>query len=185
MKANVYFKETQRWLWDSMPIFLLFSSLTCLFLYGIIKQVLFGLPFGIKPASNTALFLCFGLCLLLTLPFVIIRLETRIREDGIYVKYFPFHLAYKRYTWTEISKLYVKQYTPIQGGPLGILETWGIWKYRYTISGTWGLQLEFVSGRRLLIGTNKHKELTEALNTIGKYRKSDCDITCGLAQRRQ
>ena len=47
-------------------------------------------------------------------------------------------------------------------------EIWGIWRNRYTVSGTMGLQLEFVSGRRLLIGTNKPKELTEVLNSIGK-----------------
>ena len=173
MKANVYFKETQRLLWDCMPIFLIMSGCTCIFLYGVVKQIIFGLPFGIKPASNTALLLCLGLCLLMTLPFILIRLETRIKEDGVYVKFFPFHLFYKRYAWSEISKLYVKQYVPVQIefwllGFFDVSNFWGIWRTRYAISGNMGLQLEFASGRRLLIGTNKRQELTEALKMIGK-----------------
>ena len=166
MKTNVYFKETQRFLWGWMPVFLIMLICTCIFLYGVIKQVIFGLPFGIKPASDIALIFCFGLCSLLTLPFGIIRLETCIKEDGIYVKFFPFHLVYKRYAWTEISKLYVKKYDPIHFGMGGYL---GVSRYRYRVSGDMGLQLEFVSGRRLLIGTNKHKELTEVLKMIGKF----------------
>ena len=172
MKINVYFSETQRFIRDWIPMFLLMLGCTCLFLYGVIKQVIFGFSFGTKPASNTALIFCLVFCLLFTLPFFCIKLETRIKEDGVYVKYFPFHLAYKRYVWAEISKLYVKQYTPILSfGVLGILENWGIWRSRYIVSGTMGLQLEFISGRRLLIGTNKPKELTEILNSIEKLEK--------------
>ena len=168
MKSNVYYKETQRFIWGWMPIFLILLCCTCIFLYGVIKQVIFGLPFGIKPASNIALIFCFGLCSLLTLPFVIIRLETRIKVDGVYVKFFPFHLVYKRYAWTEISKSYVKKYDPIHFGIGGYL---GVSRYRYRVSGDMGLQLEFVSGRRLLIGTNNPKELTETLKSIEKLKE--------------
>ena len=168
MKANVYFKEKQRFMFGYMPLFLIMLICTCIFLYGVIKQVIFGLPFGTKPASDTALLFCFGLCSLLTLPFVIIRLETRIMEDGVYVKFFPFHLVYKRYTWTEISKLYVKQYEPIHFGIGGYL---GVSRNRYRVSGTMGLQLEFVSGGRLLIGTNNPKDLAETLKLIGQLKK--------------
>jgi len=167
MDAKLYFKETQTFIHEWMPLFLLMFICTCIFLYGVIKQVIFGLPFGIKPAGNTALVVCLGLCLLLTLPFVFIRLETRIKEDGIYVKFFPFHLSYKKYVWSEISKSYVKKYDPMNFGIGGYL---GVTRYRYVVSGNMGLQLEFLSGRRLLIGTNKPEALTEALNLIGTLK---------------
>ena len=170
METNVYFKETQRFIWGWMPIFLIMLSCTCLFLYGVIKQVIFGIPFGLKPMSDVALLFCFGGCLIMTLPFVCIRLETRIKEDGVYVKFFPFHLAYKMFTWAEISKSYVKQHDPIQ---YGVVWVWWLRNSRtkYKVSGNMGLQLEFVSGRRLFIGTNKPKELTETLKPIGKLKK--------------
>ena len=166
MKTSICFKETQRfvieWLWG-----VLLSAGVCgLFLYGDIKQVIFGLPWGTKPASNTALFICFGFTLLMTILLACIRLETRIKEDGVYVKFFPFQLTYKRFSWTEISKSYVRQYNPI-----GVYGGWGLRRNCYTLSGNMGLQLEFATGKRVLIGTNKSKELTETLISLGKYKK--------------
>ena len=165
MKTNVYFKETQRFIREWMWILFLLLGFDCLFGYGVIKQVIFGIPWGTKPASDIALITLFGFGLLMTLLFVCLRLETRITEEGIYVKYFPIHLAYRRYSWTDISKLYVKSYYPLSNGG------WGISKNSYTVSGAMGLQLEFVSGKRLLIGTRKSKELTEKLNLIEKLKK--------------
>ena len=165
MKENVYFKETQRFMRNWMWLLFILLGFDCLFGYGVIKQVIFGQPWGYRQGSDTMLLIFLGFGLLMTLFFVCLRLETRITEDGVYVKYFPFHFAYKRYAWTEISKSYVKQYYPLSNSG------WGISRNSYTVSGAMGLQLEFVSGRRLLIGTNKPQELVETLNSIGKFKK--------------
>ena len=168
MNVNEYFRETQRFAIDWMWILVLLLGCTCLFLYGVIKQVIFEIPWGTEPASDTALLACLGFLLLFTLLFACIRLETRIKEDGIYVKYFPFQLTYKKFLWTDISKSYVKQYNPIQSGVQG---GWGYSRNRYTVSGNIGLQIEFVSGRRILIGTKKSKDITETLTLLQKIKK--------------
>ena len=160
---NDFFTETQRfkhwWIW------VLMLGTNCFFLYGIIKQVVFGQQFGNRPLSNTWLFIVFGFTLLLTL-----LIETRINEDGIYVKLFPFQFTHKKYAWTEVSKLYLRQYSPIaEYGGWGI--RYGINGKAYNVSGNMGLQLEFISGKKLLIGTNKPKELTETLISTGKIKK--------------
>ena len=55
MKAIVYFKEKQRFMFGYMPLFLIMLIFTFIFLYGVIKQVILGLPFGTIPACDTAL----------------------------------------------------------------------------------------------------------------------------------
>lgn len=93
------------------------------------------------------------------------RLETRIDERGIYVKFFPVIPKFKFYPWEEISTAVVRKYSPLMeyGG-------WGIRFGRngkaYNIKGNKGLQLNFKNGSALLIGTQKAEELQKVLNEI-------------------
>lgn len=95
----------------------------------------------------------------------IIRLETRIDERGIYVKFFPVVPKFKFYPWEEISTAVVRKYSPLMeyGG-------WGIRFGRngkaYNIKGNKGLQLNFKNGNALLIGTQKAEELQKVLKNI-------------------
>ncbi|MDR0437786.1 MAG: DUF6141 family protein [Bacteroidales bacterium] len=167
MKTYKTFTETQRfgqwWIW------LILLGLNGLFIYGIIQQIILGHPFGDKPMNDTGLFLVFGVLLLITFLFVCVRLQTYIDEDGVYVRFFPFRLTYKRYAWAEISKSYVKQYRPLlKFGGWGLRYNFSFSEKAYSVSGRNGLQLELVSGKKVLIGTNKPEELTEILISLGK-----------------
>lgn len=167
MQTKELFKETQRftqwWLWA------LLLGVNGLFLYGLLRQILLEQQWGNNPLSTVWLFIIFGTTFFLTLLFRSFRLETRIKEDGIYVKFFPFHFNYKKYEWTTISKCYITQYSPIRE-----YRGWGIrYGYKrkaYNVSGNMGLQLEFTNGKKLLIGTNKAEELKEALNTMRDFK---------------
>ena len=103
-----------------------------------------------------------GLVILL---FVLVKLETKIQNEGIYVKFFPVVPKFKFYPWEEISTAVVRKYSPLMeyGG-------WGIRFGRngkaYNIKGNKGLQLKFKSGNALLIGTQKAEELQKVLNEI-------------------
>lgn len=44
----------------------------------------------------------------------VLRLTTRIDENGIHYKFFPFHPSEKSISWYDISKCYVRKYRPIQ-----------------------------------------------------------------------
>lgn len=103
--------------------------------------------------------------LLMALLFLLLRLETTIDEDGIRIQFFPFHLKSRFYSWEEIRKMGIRQYSPIReyGG-------WGIRglsrKNRaFNVKGNWGLQLEFENGDLLLIGTSKPEELQAWLDS--------------------
>ncbi|WP_207533233.1 hypothetical protein [Desertivirga arenae] len=169
MNKEVLFTERQRfnqwWLW------LILLGINGLFIFGVYKQVLGGQQFGDKPMSNEGLLFATGLTIMLTVLFINFRLETQIKRDGIYVRFFPFHFSYKHFTWDKISKSFVRKYRPLsEYGGWGLrLGLFGKGK-AYNVSGDKGLQLEFTDHNRLLIGTNKPEELTATLEEIGQLR---------------
>ena len=124
MNNEILFSETQRfkqwWLW------LILLAVNGLFLFGLFVQVIVGRPFGDKPMNNTGLFISTGVCILLTVLFLNFRLNTQIKADGIYVRFFPIQFRYRHYTWDKISKIYLRHYSPI---------------YEY---GGWGMRLGFL-----------------------------------------
>jgi hypothetical protein len=170
MVNEVLFTERQRfkqwWLW------LILLGVNGLFLFGVFKQGICGQQFGDNPMSNSGLLIATGLTIALTILFLNLRLDTTIKKDGIYVRFFPFHLKFKYYNWDSLAKSFVRQYSP--------LTEYGGWGLRlglfgkgtaFNVSGDKGLQLEFTDGKKLLIGTNKPEELTETLNKIGQLKQ--------------
>ena len=168
--AEILFAESQRfkqwWVW------LMLLGFNSLFLFGVYKQVLGGHQFGDKPMSNEGLLFATVFNILLTISFYLFRLKTQIKTDGIYVRFFPFHLSFKHFSWENISKSFVRQYNP-----LGEYGGWGL-RFglfgkgkAYNVSGDQGLQLVFSDNKKLLIGTQKPEELEETLNEIGQLKK--------------
>ncbi|MFC1963201.1 DUF6141 family protein [Chloroflexota bacterium] len=90
-------------------------------------------------------------------------LKTEVRSDGIYFKYFPFHLSFRKIPLESLRKYEAITYRPIRdyGG-------WGL-KYgrkgrAYTARGNRGVQLELSDGRPVLIGSQKPEELVMAID---------------------
>jgi hypothetical protein len=170
MKEEILFTERQRftqwWLW------LILLGINGLFIFGVFMQVIAGKQFGNNPMSNTGLLIATGLSILFTVLFLNFRLETVIKKDGISVRFLPFHLQFKHYTWDKLTKSFVRQYSPItEFGGWGLrFGLFGRGK-AYNVSGNKGLQLEFTDNKKLLIGTNKPEELTEALKKIGQLKQ--------------
>lgn len=170
MSNEVLFTERQKF--KQWGLWLILLSINGLFLYGIYKQVIGGQSFGNRPMSNSGLLITTGLTILLTVLFINFRLDTMIKKDGIYVRFFPIHLKFKYYSWDTLTKSFVRRYSPIK--------EYGGWGLRFglsgkgtafNVSGDQGLQLEFTNHKKLLIGTNKPLELTEALNGIGQLKQ--------------
>ena len=169
MEDKILFSEQQKfkqwWLW------LILLVIDGTFILGIYKQVILKEQFGDKPMSDTGLFIGLGGVLLLTLLFWKFKLQTMIKNDGIYVRFFPIHIAYRKYTWDKLVKIYVRKYSPIT--------EYGGWGLRYglfgqgkalNVSGNVGLQLITVHNFKILIGTHKPEEIKEILNKIGQYK---------------
>lgn len=170
MDKRIFFTERQRfkqwWLW------LILLGLNGLFLFGVFRQVILAKQFGDNPMSNAGLLTASGISIILTLLFVILRLDTVIKEDGVYVRIFPLQLKFKHYAWNDLTKSFVRQYAPIaEFGGWGMrLGLFGRGK-AITISGNSGLQLECKNKDKLLIGTNKPEELSGILIQMGQLKE--------------
>ena len=125
------------------------------------------------PQTNAAVYVSFGIGILLPLLFWQMRLITRITEEGIYVRFIPFHFKEKFFPWETITASYVRTYSPLKeyGG-------WGI-KYGfngqglvYNVAGNVGLQLQFKEGEAILIGTQKGEEIEQVLVALGHLNES-------------
>ena len=94
--------------------------------------------------------------------FYILNLTTEVRGDGIYYRFFPFHLSFRRIAFAELAKCEVRDYSP--------LKDYGGWGIRhgskgkaYNVSGNRGVQLEMKSGDNLLFGSQRPEEFAEAI----------------------
>jgi len=97
--------------------------------------------------------------------FILLRLETKLDEHGVYYRLFPFHLRMRFIAWTDVAQVKVRSYDP-----LGEYWGWGIKGTRknraINISGDVGLQLELKNGRKVLIGTLQKKMLEEVVEVV-------------------
>jgi hypothetical protein len=60
--------------------------------YALFSQLVWKQPVGNNPASDPILILIALLVLLFTILLMSIRLETKINEEGIEARFFPFHI---------------------------------------------------------------------------------------------
>ncbi|HEX8561967.1 MAG TPA: hypothetical protein VF676_03200 [Flavobacterium sp.] len=168
---NIIFKERQKF--RQWWVLLILLSINGVFIAGIYTQVINDRQFGEKPMSDQGLIIGTILVFLFTFLMLNFRLDTIVKRDGIYVRFFPFHLKFKEFTWDNLSKCYVRKYSPIS--------EYGGWGLRIgffgngnalNVSGDKGLQLEIATNKkRLLIGTNKPEELAKAIAKLGQIKE--------------
>ncbi len=159
--SDVLFREVQYfrqpWVW------LLVLGVSGVTLYAMVQQILLGKPFGNNPASDAVLIVIvvvFGFCF--PLLFYLLNLKTEVRSDGLYYRFFPFHLSVRRIPLGDLKSFEALTYRPLREyGGWGI--RWGSRGKAYNVSGNRGVQLELVGGQRIMIGSRRAQELAEAL----------------------
>ncbi|MFY1047854.1 hypothetical protein [Chryseobacterium sp. GP-SGM7] len=159
MQENSAFCEKQHfrqwWLW-SILIFVLGVSI-------------YNFTDSLEYFSTGELIASSSVSVIIFILFFIIKLETKIDELGIRVRFFPFHLQFRYFQWKNVEKAFIREYSPIteyggwglRGGMFGNGKA-------YNISGNIGLQLVFKDGKKLLIGTQKSEEINQFLAEIKK-----------------
>ncbi|MCK5760341.1 MAG: hypothetical protein KAH33_03550 [Candidatus Delongbacteria bacterium] len=154
----------QLWIW--LLIIVTGLSSVGVFAYGFYEQIILGQTFGNKPMSDNVLTISFVgatfFFILLVLLFVYTKLTTMIDDSGISYKFFPFHLSFHKITWDQIESYEVITYKPIREyGGWGIRFGWN--KKAYNVSGNIGLSVQLKTGKKVLFGTQKEKELKDFL----------------------
>lgn len=153
-RQNVLYREIQRprQLW----LLVIVVGIAILMWYGFMRQIIYDIPFGDNPAPNSILivfWVTFGVLFPIVFLFMM-KLIVEVREDGIYVRYVPFHFQYKQFRFQDIRQTKKMEYHPIKqfGG-------WGI-RYNadgekaYNMSGTFGIKLN-TKQQTIIIGTKQ------------------------------
>ena len=90
------------------------------------------------------------------------RLETKIDEEGVHLRFFPLHLKKRTIPFKEIEDLNSGKYHPVKEfGGWGI--RWRPGKIAYNISGTKAVRITKENGKERVIGTQRPEELEEAI----------------------
>lgn len=162
----IHFTERQRftqwWLWAILV------GPTVLFWYGAVRQLVLGMPWGNRPAPDFVLFLIWLLGgVLLPGLILLIHLRTEVRDDGVYLRFAPFHRRYVSWRFAEISEIAPRDYSP--------LREFGGWGVRvgasgmaYNVKGNKGIQITLRTGRRVLIGTQQPDRFMDAVERARK-----------------
>lgn len=145
------------------PMFLwAVAFLVCgLFVWGFVQQVILGRPFGNNPGPDWLMWVLLISGVGVAAFLYALRLETLVDETHVRVKLHP--LWGKAVRLEEIESVTPRRYRPIldYGG-------WGI-RYRpgrgwaYTLSGSQGVEVVTLRGKRVLIGSEHAEELALAI----------------------
>lgn len=157
----VYFREVQfaRQWW----VTLLLVITTGATLYGLFQQLVLGRPWGNHPVSNEAFLLIEGALVAFVIWIHLIRLETRVEDDALVIRYTGLWPTRRIPLW-DISQARAVTYNPLLscGG-------WGVrWRGKgmvYNARGNRGVEIELRDGRNVLIGSQRPDELTETLQS--------------------
>ena len=165
METKIQFKERQRfkqwWLW------LLIIGLSGATIFSLVYQIIYEQSVGHNPMSDKGLVITSALILMLNGLFLAFKLETRMDQDGIHVRFFPFHIKFRTYCWSDVAECKTRQYSPIgEYGGWG-LRGWGA-NRALNVSGNQGVQITFKNGNMLLIGTQAPDLANEAIQELFK-----------------
>jgi hypothetical protein len=158
---KILFEEQQRmrqWWILAIPILLM-----AVFAYAIFQQEVTGVPFGNKPASSLSI----GIFMLIPIGlfwfFWSLKLTTKITKKAINIDFGI--LGKRQILLTEIKKADVMTYSP--------LKDYGGWGLRishngtaYNMAGKLGLLVNTQSGKKIMIGTQKAKELKRVMEQL-------------------
>ncbi|MEO9891724.1 hypothetical protein [Aurantibacter sp.] len=160
------FNETQRfnqwWLW------LLFLAIFGVIIYDSYHH--FSIVEGFTEYSIVLIIGIFTIVPVILL-LVLMRLKTAIDEIGVHYQFLPFQFSKKTIRWSEIGECYLRIYKPIS--------EYGGWGFRgtfsknkaYNVSGNKGIQLELKSKEKILIGTQKEKDVEQVIHRY--FNKGD------------
>ena len=161
--TTVIFKEKQKF--SQVWIWILIIGLTSVLAYSKYKTYYLKEVFGKLEPSDSFFYTTDIIIVLIFAILVTANLKTEVRIDGLYYKFFPFHLKMHHIKWTDIKFLQIRKYKPVSEY-LG----WGI-KFgpkgkAFNVSGDIGFQVVMKNGKRILFGTQQSEKLQEAFKKI-------------------
>ena len=107
-----------------------------------------------------------------TILFFILKLETEVHSDGLYVRFYPMHIRFRKFTGKDLADHYSRTYKPIREyGGWGIRCSFTGKGRAYNVSGNKGVQFVLTNGKKLLIGSQKPDEFVAAIDKMLKQNE--------------
>jgi uncharacterized membrane protein (DUF485 family) len=161
----ILFRERQRLPnWALVVIIVLGVGLP---LYIAFQQLWLGRPVGDKPMSNRGVAVLVPCIILPALALARLNLDTRLYRDRLRVRLFPF--ADDNFPLSRIVRWEVRNYSAIKEF-MGWGVRYGSGGIGYTMKGNHGLQLILDDGSRVLVGSQRPKDIASALTTAATER---------------
>jgi hypothetical protein len=131
-----------------------------------VQQIVCGRPHGEHPGPDWLLWvLTVFLCLCVPVLLLILRLTVTVDDHGVHVRYRPF--VSRLIPFSEIRAFRARRYRPIREfGGWGIRSGLGK-KSAYNAKGDLGVELYLHDMRSIMIGSQRHEELAEAIRKHG------------------
>mgnify|MGYP000288902269 CR=1 FL=1 len=163
------FSESQRFTqgWLHLVNLGLFGFL----LYCLYNWFVLGEAVGnVSETDRTGQIIVIAIMLLSIILIYMFQLKTTINKIGIHYQFLPINLSKKTIRWSELKKCYVRTYNP--------LKEYGGWGYRgsfgngkaLNVKGNKGIQIEFNSGKKLLIGTQNDEDAQKVIERYFKLK---------------
>jgi len=154
--SSILFYEVQRF--RQLSIWLILISVSMLFGLIFYWQIILGVPVGNRPVADymvILLWLVGGVAL--PVFFYVLKMVTIVDGESITIHFAPLHKT--RIILQEIAELRVKKYEFLDYGGYGIRNG------ALNVSGNVGVELVFKNGEKLLIGSQRSKELAQSIST--------------------
>lgn len=135
-------------------------------LWGLIQQVLLGVPWGKRPTSDAMLIVANAILVAVLLLVALMKLETRINSTGVYYRFPPFQWKWKKIEWSHVDEVHVIHYSLLDYGGWGARwggpnHGWGL-----CVSGNRGIQFLLDNGGKIMLGTKQPSKVAEFIETL-------------------
>lgn len=158
------FQEAQRlsiwWVW--LAVLVPAGIMASIF----VQQVVCNQPHGEHPGPDWLLWLLtIFLCLCVPALLLILRLTVTVGDEDVHIRYYPF--VNRRIPFSDIRAFRARRYQPIREfGGWGIRSGLGK-KSAYNAKGNLGVELYLADTSSIMLGSQRHEELAEALRRRG------------------
>lgn len=142
-------------------IYLFLLGSIVLLIYGVMRQMIWGKPFGDKPAPDFVLIIVTSIMVLVIILLYRAELDSIITKEGIFYRWKPFRKKFTQISWGNVERREIINYGFIGYG--WRLTSFGV---VYNVAGKEGLHLILKSGEKITLGTQKPQELSDFLKKI-------------------
>jgi hypothetical protein len=160
--------------WIVIPVTL---AIILTLLYGVYWQLVMGEPWGTQPMSDTGLLIMtvtsFAILIVVIWALFTVRLETEISQDGIRYQYYPHMWKFKRIPKGEIKSYEVRRLNFFEARRRDYRRSLTGRQQRLTISGRDALIITLISGKKIIIGTQKPSQLDKAMRQLMSANEFD------------